>query len=39
MTTDLAQERGLKVDKEGFLEAEKKHQALSRAGAEQKFKG
>ncbi|MDQ7009337.1 MAG: alanine--tRNA ligase [Candidatus Gracilibacteria bacterium] len=39
MTIDLAEEKGLKVDVEGFKEAEKKHQELSRAGAEQKFKG
>lgn len=38
MTVELAKEKGLKVDIEGFLEAEKKHQELSRAGAEQKFK-
>ena len=39
MTVELAEEKGLKVDVEGFKEAEKKHQELSRAGAEQKFKG
>ncbi len=39
MTTELAQEKGLKVDVEGFNEEMKKHQELSRAGAEQKFKG
>jgi len=38
MTVDLANERDLKVDVEGFKEAEKKHQELSRAWAEQKFK-
>jgi alanyl-tRNA synthetase len=39
MTVELAKESGLKVDIEGFKEAEKKHQELSRAWAEQKFKG
>lgn len=39
MTAELASEKGLKVDTEGFNEAFKKHQELSRAGAEQKFKG
>jgi len=39
MTVELAQERGLKVDVEGFQQAEKKHQELSRKWAEQKFKG
>ena len=38
MTVELAEEKWLKVDVEGFKEAEKKHQELSRAGAEQKFK-
>ena len=38
MTVDLAEEAGLKVDIEWFKEAEKKHQELSRAWAEQKFK-
>ncbi len=39
MTEELASERGIVVDREGFQEAFKKHQELSRAGAEQKFKG
>ena len=39
MTEELARERGLTVDKEGFEKAFKKHQELSRAGAEQKFAG
>lgn len=39
MTCELAEEKGLKVDVEWFYEAFKKHQELSRAGAEQKFKG
>lgn len=39
MTGELATEKGLKVDVEGFNEAFKKHQELSRAGSEQKFAG
>jgi alanyl-tRNA synthetase len=39
MTTELATENGLTVDEAGFEEAFKKHQELSRAGAENKFKG
>jgi len=39
MTEELAAEAGLKVDTEGFKVAEKAHQALSKAGAEGKFKG
>jgi len=39
MTVELAEEKWLKVDTEGFKEAEKKHQELSRAGSAQKFKG
>lgn len=39
MTGELATEKGLKVDVEWFNDAFKKHQELSRAGAEQKFKG
>ncbi|MDD5212819.1 MAG: alanine--tRNA ligase [Candidatus Gracilibacteria bacterium] len=39
MTVELATEKGLKVDTDGFNDAFKKHQELSRAGAEQKFKG
>jgi alanyl-tRNA synthetase len=38
-TKELAQERSLKIDEEGFKNALAKHQELSRAGAEQKFKG
>lgn len=38
MTVELAEERWLNVDVEGFNEAEKKHQELSRKWAEQKFK-
>ena len=39
MTEELATEAGLKVDTEGFKVSEKAHQALSKAGAEGKFKG
>jgi alanyl-tRNA synthetase len=39
MTKELAQERGLQIDEEGFKKAFEKHQEKSRAGAEQKFKG
>lgn len=39
MTEELAAEHGVSVDREEFDIEFKKHQALSRAGAEQKFKG
>ncbi len=39
LTKELAQENSLRVDEEGFKKAFEEHQALSRAGAEQKFKG
>lgn len=39
MTQELALENGLTVDVNGFEEAFKKHQELSRVGAEQKFAG
>lgn len=39
LTEELAKERGLVVDKKGFEEAYKKHQEVSRAGAEKKFGG
>ena len=39
MVKELAEEKGLSVDEEGFQEAFKKHQDLSRAGAEGKFSG
>jgi alanyl-tRNA synthetase len=39
MTQELASEHGLTVDVKGFDEAFKKHQELSRVGAEQKFSG
>ena len=35
----MAKERGFEVDLGGFKKAYKKHQELSRQGAEQKFKG
>ncbi len=39
ITEELAKERGYSVDTQSFEEEKTKHQALSRAGAEQKFKG
>jgi len=39
LTKELASEHGFTVDEKGFEEAFKKHQELSRAGAEQQFKG
>jgi alanyl-tRNA synthetase len=39
LTEELALEQGLKVNREEFDEAFKKHQELSRAGGEQVFKG
>ena len=39
ITEELAIERGFEVDKPGFEKAMKKHQELSRKGAEAKFKG
>jgi len=39
LTRELAEERGLNVDTEGFDRAFQVHKDLSRAGAEQKFKG
>ncbi len=39
ITTELATEKGLSVDAEGFNERFKQHQELSHAGAEQRFKG
>ncbi len=38
-TVELAQEKGFTVDLEGYEAAFKKHQELSHAGAEKKFKG
>jgi len=39
MTIELAEERGYKVESAHFKELMKKHQDVSRAGIEQKFKG
>ena len=39
LTQELAAEEGFEVDTKGFEKAFKKHQELSRKGAEQKFKG
>ena len=39
LTVELAKEKGIIVDVKDFEEKFKKHQDLSRAGAEQKFKG
>ncbi len=39
LTVEMARERGFEVDEEGFKAAYQKHQDMSRAGAEQKFKG
>ncbi|MCX6773490.1 MAG: alanine--tRNA ligase, partial [Candidatus Micrarchaeota archaeon] len=39
MTQELASEKGIRVDIEGFSEESRKHQELSKIGAEQKFKG
>lgn len=39
MTAELAEEVGIKIDLDEFQELFKKHQELSRAGSEAKFKG
>ena len=39
LTQELAEEKGVSVDLDGFKVQMEKHQELSRAGAEQKFKG
>ncbi len=39
LTQELAREKGLEVDMEGAMEESKKHQEISKAGSEQKFKG
>jgi alanyl-tRNA synthetase len=39
LTEELAREAGVTVDMDGFHKEMKKHQELSRAGSEQKFKG
>lgn len=38
-TQELAKEKGFRVDQEGFQEAFKRHQQVSKAGAEKKFSG
>jgi alanyl-tRNA synthetase len=39
MTEELAREKGISVDRKGFEEEFKKHQEVSRVGADKKFKG
>lgn len=39
ITEELAEEKGITVDVEGYLAEYEKHQQLSRLGAEKKFKG
>lgn len=39
LTEEIAQQRGIKVDREAFDKEMQKHKETSRAGAEQKFKG
>ena len=39
ITTEMAKEKGLTVDEEGFAQRFKQHQEKSHAGAEQRFKG
>jgi alanyl-tRNA synthetase len=39
LTQELAKEKGLKVEVEGFEDAFRKHREISRAGAEKKFGG
>ena len=39
LTIELASEKGIEVDEEGFKEKFKAHQEISRAGAKEKFKG
>ena len=39
LTVELAEEKKIKVDEEGFKQKFKEHQEKSRAGSEQKFKG
>ena len=39
LTVEIATEKGIKVDEEGFKQKFKEHQEKSRAGSEQKFKG
>lgn len=37
LTKELAKEKGFQIDEKGFFKAQKKHQEISRAGAEKKF--
>lgn len=39
LTVELAEEKGISVDKEGFEQKFREHQEKSRAGSEQRFKG
>lgn len=39
LTVELAEEKGIEVDKIGFAQKFKEHQEKSRAGSEQRFKG
>lgn len=39
LTKEMAAEKGLKIDEEGFAKAFEEHQEKSRAGAEKKFSG
>ena len=39
LTQELAEEKGFRTDKKGFFAAMKRHQEVSRAGAEKKFGG
>lgn len=39
MTLELAQEKNIKIEETAFRREMEKHQAISRAGSEQKFKG
>jgi len=39
LTEELAKEKGIKIDRQAFDEKLKQHQEISKAGAEQKFKG
>ena len=39
MTEEIAKEKGIKLEKEGFKEALEKHKKVSRAGVERKFGG
>jgi alanyl-tRNA synthetase len=39
LTMELAKEKGIEIDKNGFEQEMKKHQEISKVGAEQKFKG